>query len=92
MTSAAIYGCAGHRLTEDERAFFAEARPWGFILFRRNIDTPEQVRALTERFRRAGREFTREPVTIPRDELSDAELKQLLDEPLLAVEIVAGEV
>ena len=51
-----------------------------------------QVRALTERFRRAGREFTREPVTIPRDELSDAELKQLLDEPLLAVEIVAGEV
>ncbi|MBE5529194.1 hypothetical protein A9J41_14670 [Laribacter hongkongensis] len=51
-----------------------------------------QVRALTERFRRAGREFTREPVMIPRDELSDAELKQLLDEPLLAVEIVAGEV
>lgn len=51
-----------------------------------------QVRALAERFRRAGREFTREPVTIPRDELSDAELKQLLDEPLLAVEIVAGEV
>ncbi|VXB18860.1 beta-N-acetylhexosaminidase [Brevundimonas sp. G8] len=51
MTSAAIYGCAGHRLTEDERAFFAEARPWGFILFRRNIDTPEQVRALTDALR-----------------------------------------
>ena len=51
MTSAAIYGCSGHRLTEDERAFFAEARPWGFILFRRNIDTPEQVRALTDELR-----------------------------------------
>lgn len=51
MTSAAIYGCAGHRLTEDERAFFAKARPWGFILFRRNIDTPEQVRALTDELR-----------------------------------------
>ena len=51
MTSAAIYGCAGHRLTEDERAFFAEARPWGFILFRRNIDTPAQVRALTDSLR-----------------------------------------
>ncbi|WP_395944705.1 beta-N-acetylhexosaminidase [Brevundimonas sp.] len=51
MTSAAIYGCAGHRLTEDERAFFAEARPWGFVLFRRNIDTPEQVRALTDELR-----------------------------------------
>lgn len=51
MTSAAIYGCAGHRLTEDERAFFGEARPWGFVLFRRNIDTPEQLRALTDALR-----------------------------------------
>ncbi len=51
MTSAAIYGCGGHRLTEAERAFFAEARPWGFILFRRNIDSPEQVRALTDELR-----------------------------------------
>jgi beta-N-acetylhexosaminidase len=53
MTSAAIYGCSGHRLTEDERAFFAEARPWGFILFRRNIDTPDQVQALTDEMRAA---------------------------------------
>ena len=51
MTSAAIYGCGGHRLTEDERAFFAEVRPWGFILFRRNIDSPEQVKALTAELR-----------------------------------------
>ena len=51
MTSAAIYGCSGHRLTEAERAFFAEAQPWGFILFRRNIDSPEQVRALTDALR-----------------------------------------
>ena len=51
MTSAAIYGCSGHRLTEDERAYFGEVRPWGFILFRRNIDTPDQVRALTDELR-----------------------------------------
>lgn len=51
MTSAAIYGCGGHRLTEAERAFFAEVRPWGFILFRRNIDGPEQVLALTTALR-----------------------------------------
>lgn len=51
MTSAAIYGCSGHRLTEAERAFFAGARPWGFILFRRNIDSPDQVRALTSELR-----------------------------------------
>lgn len=51
MTSAAIYGCSGHRLTAEERSFFADARPWGFILFRRNIDSPDQVRALTEDLR-----------------------------------------
>lgn len=51
MTSAAIYGCSGHRLTAEERAFFAETRPWGFILFRRNVDTPDQVTALVEDLR-----------------------------------------
>ncbi len=51
MTAAMILGCSGHRLTEAERAFFADARPWGFILFRRNIDSPDQVRALTAELR-----------------------------------------
>ncbi len=51
MTSAAIYGCSGHRLTAEERAFFAETKPWGFILFRRNVDTPDQVKALVEELR-----------------------------------------
>jgi beta-N-acetylhexosaminidase len=48
---AFIAGCAGLELTADERAFFTAARPWGLILFRRNIDTPDQVRALTGAFR-----------------------------------------
>ena len=51
MTSAAIYGCSGHRLTAEERAFYAEAKPWGFILFRRNVDSPAQVKALVEELR-----------------------------------------
>ena len=46
--SAAIYGCSGHRLTAEEKAFFAEVRPWGFIVFRRNVDSPDQMRALTD--------------------------------------------
>ena len=48
---AAILGCQGLTLTKAEIAFFREVRPWGFILFRRNIDTPEQVRALTAALR-----------------------------------------
>ena len=51
MTRAFIAGCAGLRLSSDELAFFREARPWGFILFRRNIESPEQVRALTVELR-----------------------------------------
>jgi beta-N-acetylhexosaminidase len=46
MTRAFIAGSSGTSLTADEVAFFRDAAPWGFILFRRNIDTPEQVRAL----------------------------------------------
>ena len=48
-----ILGCSGLVLTEAERAFFAEVRPWGFILFRRNVDSPDQVRALTQALRDA---------------------------------------
>jgi len=51
---AAIFGCSGHHLTDDERAFFAEARPWGFILFARNIASAEQTAALIEDLRAAG--------------------------------------
>ena len=46
MSSAVIFGCAGLNLTREERAFFAEVKPVGFILFERNCNTPDQVRAL----------------------------------------------
>jgi beta-N-acetylhexosaminidase len=48
---AAIFGCAGLDLTDDERAFFRDADPLGFILFARNIDTPERTRRLVEALR-----------------------------------------
>jgi beta-N-acetylhexosaminidase len=48
---AFIAGCSSHELTPDEVAFFKEAAPWGFILFRRNVDNPEQVRALCDAMR-----------------------------------------
>jgi beta-N-acetylhexosaminidase len=43
----AIFGLAGTELTSDERAFFREADPAGYILFGRNIANREQLRALT---------------------------------------------
>lgn len=50
---AFIAGCSGLVLTPEERAFFRDMTPWGFILFKRNIDTPDQVRALTASLREA---------------------------------------
>ncbi len=47
----AIFGCSGPELTADERAFFREADPAGYILFGRNCDSPEQLRALTDDLR-----------------------------------------
>ena len=44
---AVIFGCDGTELSSAERAFFAEAEPWGFILFARNVASPEQLRRLT---------------------------------------------
>jgi beta-N-acetylhexosaminidase len=51
MTAACIFGCAGLSLSVEEAAFFRDVRPWGFILFKRNIETPDQVRALVEALR-----------------------------------------
>jgi beta-N-acetylhexosaminidase len=48
---AVIFGCAGTVLGDAEKAFFAATDPLGFILFRRNVDNPEQVRALVAALR-----------------------------------------
>jgi len=48
---AAIFGCEGPRLTDAERSFFSETQPWGFIVFLRNIENPDQLRALTDDLR-----------------------------------------
>ncbi len=49
--SAAIYGLAGVKLSEAERSFFREADPWGFIIFARNVNAPDQLKKLTDSLR-----------------------------------------
>jgi beta-N-acetylhexosaminidase len=52
-----IFGLAGPALTANERAFFREAEPAGYILFKRNVVDRAQLRALTDSLRDiAGRE------------------------------------
>lgn len=48
---AFITGIAGLSLSDDERGFLRESRPWGFILFKRNVDNPAQVKALVDQLR-----------------------------------------
>lgn len=45
---AVIFSVEGSALSPDEKAFFAEVKPFGFILFARNCETPEQMQALSE--------------------------------------------
>jgi beta-N-acetylhexosaminidase len=50
---ATIFGCAGPRLLPEEWAFFRAADPFGFILFARNVEDPDQLRRLTADLREA---------------------------------------
>ena len=47
----AIFGLSGHTLTADERAFFRDCDPAGYILFGRNVDSRAQLAALTAELR-----------------------------------------
>lgn len=63
---AVIFGCAGTVLTAEEQALFRAANPLGFILFRRNCESPDQVRALVDSLRETvGRDDT--PVMIDQE-------------------------
>ncbi len=51
-TRAFITGVSGPELSADEREFIRSERPWGFILFKRNVETPGQVITLIAELRR----------------------------------------
>ncbi|MGC2084181.1 MAG: beta-N-acetylhexosaminidase [Bradyrhizobium sp.] len=63
---AFITGVSGLTLSADEQAFIRETRPWGFILFKRNVQTPAQVSALVQELRNAA-EFPDAPVLIDQE-------------------------
>jgi beta-N-acetylhexosaminidase len=46
-----LFGCAGTALSAKEEAFFRATQPVGFILFKRNCETPEQIRTLVDALR-----------------------------------------
>lgn len=54
ITRPVIFGLKGQQLSVEEKAFFREVRPYGFILFARNIESKAQVRALTDALRDLG--------------------------------------
>jgi beta-N-acetylhexosaminidase len=74
MRTRAIFGCAGTQLTPDEKQFFADAQPWGFILFARNISDRDQVRALVDSLRECVAD-ARAPVLIDQEGGRVARLK-----------------
>nr|MDJ0859904.1 beta-hexosaminidase [Dinoroseobacter sp.] len=53
MIHSYIFGCSGPVLTPEEKQFFQTAQPWGFILFARNVEAPQQLRKLCSDLRSA---------------------------------------
>jgi beta-N-acetylhexosaminidase len=53
-TSAVIYGIKGTSLGKDEVAFFKDIKPYGYILFARNIESPEQVKRVIDELKSLG--------------------------------------
>src|ERR687886_2340788 len=53
MSAAFIIGLAGPTLSAQEQAFLRDAEPWGLILFKRNIEAPDQVARLVAAAREA---------------------------------------
>ncbi|MBX3518512.1 MAG: beta-N-acetylhexosaminidase [Xanthobacteraceae bacterium] len=51
IVRAFISGCASTKLSDEEKRFFSETCPWGLILFKRNIEKPEQVTELVRSYR-----------------------------------------
>lgn len=49
--AALVMGIEGHSISPEERAVYSNRQPAGFILFRRNVDNPAQLRALTDSLR-----------------------------------------
>jgi beta-N-acetylhexosaminidase len=50
-SKSVIFGCAGKSLTPEEKSFYRGERPWGFILFARNIGEAQQIRDLAAEMR-----------------------------------------
>ena len=53
MTNATILGPEGHAVTNWEKSFFRDSDPLGFIVFARNVDSPDQLYRLTSDLRSA---------------------------------------
>jgi beta-N-acetylhexosaminidase len=66
QTRAFITGISGLVLTSEERRFLREHRPWGFILFKRNVESKSQVADLVKSLRDCA-ELTDAPVLIDQE-------------------------
>ena len=66
MPLAAIYDCEGPRLNQEEKAFFRDVSPWGFIVFARHCSSADELRAHCDELRECvGREHA--PILIDQE-------------------------
>ena len=75
---AVIFGIKSIKLTSEERILLKEAKPWGIILFSRNIENFEQLRKLIREIKITMQD-TKYPILIDQEGGRFSRLNKIID-------------
>ena len=75
---AIIFGIKGYRLTNDEKYLFKEEKPWGIILFSRNIKNILQLKNLIDDIKKVFKD-KKYPILIDQEGGKVSRLNKIID-------------
>ena len=75
---AIIFGIKGHRLTNDEKYLFKREKPWGIILFSRNIENILQLKNLIDDIKKVFKD-KKYPIMIDQEGGKVSRLNKIID-------------
>ena len=78
IKKAIIISIKGFKLTNKEKLLLSKERPWGLILFKRNIETLNQVKKLIKSIRQTTRD-NKFPILIDEEGFSVSRLKKIIN-------------
>ena len=75
---AIIISIKGYKLSEKEKSLLVNEKPWGLILFKRNIKSFEQIKELTKRIRKLTKD-SKFPIMIDEEGVTVSRLSQIVN-------------